>query len=120
MQSLDIIVSSPCFGLFVSLLETDSAIQLVATYRSNVRWCSDVFRIQCDNGEHVEVVFVLDCRDREVISWACLTRGIDGGDAVCIRRVFCRGAELFIYDVSSAFFLSRIFIANIQRYISVT
>ena len=51
----------------------------VATLKSNVRWCSDAFRIQCDNGEHVEVVFALDCHDREVISWACSTRGIDGG-----------------------------------------
>ena len=51
----------------------------VATLKSNLRWCSDAFRIQCDNGEHVEVVFAMDCHDREVISWACSTRGIDGG-----------------------------------------
>lgn len=51
----------------------------VATHKSNVRWCSDAFRIQCDNGEHVEVVFALDCHDREVISWSSSTRGIDGG-----------------------------------------
>lgn len=50
----------------------------VMTRKSNVRWCSDAFRIQCDNGEHVEVAFVLDCHDREVISWACSTRGVDG------------------------------------------
>ena len=50
----------------------------VATLKSNLRWCSDAFRIQCGNGEHVEVVFAMDCHDREVISWACSTRGIDG------------------------------------------
>ena len=40
---------------------------------------SDAFRIQCDNGEHLEIVFAMDCHDREVMSWACSTRGIDGG-----------------------------------------
>jgi transposase InsO family protein len=44
-----------------------------------MRWCSDGFRIQCWNGEHVEVAFSLDCCDREAISWVCSTRGIDGG-----------------------------------------
>jgi transposase InsO family protein len=50
----------------------------VATLKSNLRWCSDGFRLQCWNGEHVEVAFSLDCHDREVISWVTSTRGIDG------------------------------------------
>jgi hypothetical protein len=50
----------------------------VATLKSNVRWCSDGFRLQCWNGEHVEVAFSLDCHDREVISWVTSSRGIDG------------------------------------------
>ena len=50
----------------------------VITLHSNTRWCSDSFRIQCFNGEHVEVAFSLDCCDREVLSWVCSTRGIDG------------------------------------------
>ena len=50
----------------------------VITLLSNTRWCSDGFRIQCWNGEHVEVAFSLDCCDREVLSWVCSTRGIDG------------------------------------------
>ena len=51
----------------------------VATLKNNLRWCSDAFRIQCDNGEHLEIVFAMDCHDREVMSWAGSTRGIDGG-----------------------------------------
>ena len=73
----------------------------VATLKSNLRWCSDAFRIQCDNGEHVEVVFAMDCPDREVISWACSTRGIDGGlvrdlmvDCVNERFVGCSGYRI--------------------------
>lgn len=50
----------------------------VQTLRSNTRWCSDGFRIQCWNGEHVEVAFSLDCHDREIISWVTSSRGIDG------------------------------------------
>lgn len=51
----------------------------VATLRSNLRWCSDVFGVQCFNGEQLQVAFVLDSHDREVISWVTSSRGIDGG-----------------------------------------
>lgn len=54
----------------------------VATTDSNLRWCSDGFRIMCENGEHVEVAFVLDCHDREVIDWVCSAKGISS-DMVC-------------------------------------
>lgn len=64
----------------------------IATSKSNLRWCSDAFRIQCDNGEHVEVVFAIDCHDREVMSWACSTRGIDGS-TVRDLMVDCIGAR---------------------------
>lgn len=50
----------------------------IETIKSNVRWCSDGFAIQCWNGERLEVVFSLDCHDREVISWLTSSRGIDG------------------------------------------
>jgi transposase InsO family protein len=50
----------------------------IATLKSNLRWCSDGFKIQCWNGEHLEVAFSLDCHDREVMSWVTSTRGIDG------------------------------------------
>ncbi len=54
----------------------------VATLASNMRWCTDAFRIQCYNGEHLEVAFVLDCHDREVIHWECSSQGV-GSDMVC-------------------------------------
>lgn len=36
---------------------------------SNKRWCSDELEFKCFNGEHVSMTFVLDCCDREVISF---------------------------------------------------
>jgi len=51
----------------------------VSTIRSDVRWCSDAFGVQCWNGEQVQVAFSLDCHDREIITYAASTRGIDGG-----------------------------------------
>lgn len=50
----------------------------VITLRSNVRWCTDGFRIQCWNGDRLEVVFSLDCHDREAIRWIASSKGIDG------------------------------------------
>jgi putative transposase len=65
----------PCFGRRPSRRHDGKVI----TLHSNTRWCSDGFRIQCFNGEHVEVAFSLDCCDREVLSGVSSTRGIDGG-----------------------------------------
>ena len=42
---------------------------VVITLKSNLRWCSDVFTIRCWNGEAVQVLFSLDCCDREVMGW---------------------------------------------------
>ena len=46
----------------------------IMTERSDVRWCSDCFEIKCFNGEKVYVCFVLDCCDREVISFLSQSR----------------------------------------------
>ena len=51
----------------------------VQTLRSDLRWCTDAFGIQCFNGEQLQVAFSMDCHDREVISWVTSSRGIDGG-----------------------------------------
>ena len=51
----------------------------VSTIKSDVRWCSDAFGIQCWNGEQLQVAFSLDCHDRELITYVTSTRGIDGG-----------------------------------------
>lgn len=50
----------------------------VMTIKSNLRWCSDIFGIQCFNGERVFVAFALDTCDREAISYVASTIGIDG------------------------------------------
>ncbi|HAT7073857.1 TPA: IS3 family transposase [Legionella pneumophila] len=50
----------------------------VITLKSNTRWCSDCFTIQCANGDRVHVAFAMDTCDREVISYISSTIGIDG------------------------------------------
>jgi transposase InsO family protein len=50
----------------------------IATLESNMRWCSDVFAIQCWNGETVWVAFSLDCCDREVVNYIATTGGVSG------------------------------------------
>ncbi len=50
----------------------------VAVDRSNTRWCSDGFEFRCDDGTPLRVTFVLDCCDREAISWAATTGGHSG------------------------------------------
>lgn len=51
---------------------------MVITLRSNLRWCSDGFEIQCWNGERVRVAFSLDCCDREIISCVATTGFLSG------------------------------------------
>lgn len=50
----------------------------IITPVSNLRWCSDIFEIPCWNGEEIRVAFVLDCFDREIISYLAWTSGISG------------------------------------------
>ena len=52
----------------------------IAVDQRNRRWCSDGFEIGCDNGEKVRVAFVLDCCDREAMSFLATTSGIGGED----------------------------------------
>lgn len=52
----------------------------VMTLFSNTRWCSDSMEIKCFNGEKVYVAFVLDCCDREAISYVATTRPLLGED----------------------------------------
>ena len=44
---------------------------------SNTRWCSDVLELSGNNDERVRVAFVLDCCDREVMTWVATTKDID-------------------------------------------
>jgi putative transposase len=50
----------------------------IVTPASNKRWCSDIFEIPCWNRDRVRVAFVMDCCDREVISYLASTSGISG------------------------------------------
>jgi putative transposase len=50
----------------------------VITLKSNTRWCSDTFAIQCWNGDRVHVAFSLDTCDREAMRYIASTIGIDG------------------------------------------
>ena len=56
----------------------------VAMPGSNQRWCSDKMTIVCWNGEVVELVFAVDCHDREALAVVAEARGITGGD---VRRL---------------------------------
>lgn len=41
----------------------------IITMKSDLRYCTDGFEIRCWNGERVQVIFSLDCCDREVIAF---------------------------------------------------
>ena len=50
----------------------------IVTLKSNCRWCSDYFAIQCWNGDRVFVAFSLDTCDREAMRYIASTVGVDG------------------------------------------
>lgn len=62
----------------------------IITLKSNLRWCSDCFTIQCANGERVFVAFTLDTCDREILSYLASTVGIDGA---AIRDLMLEAVE---------------------------
>lgn len=47
----------------------------VAVAESNLRWCSDGFEFNCDNGDKLRVTFALDCCDREALDWIATNGG---------------------------------------------
>jgi putative transposase len=61
----------------------------VAMPGSNQRWCSDKMTITCWNGEIVELMFAVDCHDREAIAVVAEGRAITGAD---VRRLMRRAA----------------------------
>jgi putative transposase len=50
----------------------------VIVAESDSRYCSDTFEIWCWDNRVVRVAFVLDCCDREVITWYATNAGING------------------------------------------
>ena len=55
--------------------ETRSHTGKIVTEKSDQRWCSDGFELTCATGEKVRTIFVLDCCDREIISFVTSTSG---------------------------------------------
>ncbi len=62
----------------------------IITLKSNTRWCSDSFVIQCQNGDRVFVAFALDTCDREIVGYIASTVGIDGSQ---IRDLMTESVE---------------------------
>jgi len=64
----------------------------VAMPGSNQRWCSDKMTIVCWNGEVVELIFAVDCHDREAMAVVAEARAIIGDDVrrLVRRAVFAR------------------------------
>ena len=54
----------------------------VITMQSNVRYCSDIFQIQCWNGEALNIAFSLDCHDREAMSFVAERRALFHDDII--------------------------------------
>ena len=50
----------------------------IITLKSNMRWCSDSFVVQCFNGDKLHVAFAMDTCDREIIGYVARTVGMDG------------------------------------------
>ena len=71
----------------------------VRTLTSDLRWCTDIFEIQCENGQRVSVVFSLDCCDREVVTWAATTGTVDGE---MVRDLMAETVEARFDDVRAA------------------
>lgn len=67
----------------------------VATLSSNMRWSSDCFVFKCWDGRKIEVAFVIDCCDREVIAWHATLGHIDGQN---IRDLMLNAVENRFYE----------------------
>ena len=75
--------------------ETRQHTGKIITAESDLRWCSDGFELTCDNGQKVRTIFVLDCCDREIISYTTSTSGYTAEmaqDALlqAVERRFCQ------------------------------
>lgn len=78
----------------------------VVTLKPDTRWCSDGFEIRCWNREVVQVVFSLDCCDREAISWWTTTGEINSVQVQDLLTESLEGVSLDIdnYCTVSLFF----------------
>ncbi len=70
----------------------------VITLKSDLRWCTDAFEIRCWSGEKVHVAFVLDCCDREAITWVAADAHLTGAD---IRDLMAASVEQRFGDIQT-------------------
>ena len=70
----------------------------VITLKSDLRWCTDAFEIRCWSGEKVYVAFVLDCCDREAITWVAADAHLTGAD---IRDLMAASVEQRFGDIQT-------------------
>jgi transposase InsO family protein len=71
----------------------------IITLRSNTRWCSDAFSLQCQNGDRVFIAFAMDTCDREILGYIASTVGVDGAAirdlmVECVEHRFGKIARL--------------------------
>jgi putative transposase len=52
----------------------------VAVARFNLRWCSDGFKVGCNNGKKVRVAFAVDCSGRAALGHTATVEGTKGED----------------------------------------
>jgi len=52
----------------------------VITLRSNTRWCSDSLQFRCWDGQKIELAFVMDTCDREILSYVATTSHLSAED----------------------------------------
>lgn len=52
----------------------------VITLRSNTRWCSDALQIRCWDGQKIEMAFVMDACDREILSYVAIIGHLNAKD----------------------------------------
>lgn len=70
--------------------EPHKATGQIMTLHSNLRWCSDAFEIRCFNEEKVYVAFILDCHDRECLSYTVSSNPLLGEN---IESLLIMGVE---------------------------
>jgi putative transposase len=70
----------------------------VITLKSDLRWCTDAFEVRCWSGEKVHVAFVLDCCDREAITWVAADAHLSGAD---IRDLMAAAVEQRFGDIKT-------------------
>lgn len=84
-------VSGLLFRPKLAQLPTRSHQGTVSVMRSDQRWCSDGLEFRCYDGSSVTMTFVLDCCDREIISF--VARAGKGLSATMVQTALILAVE---------------------------